>query len=286
MYFARARTLEDRPTRDERQPKAGRNKMSFQAPALDFFNSRISSISSNYFNTFEKIAASDEARLRSQGIQIFGNKSCHIFLEYSPKNVGRFVLHNSGANNTVVIDVRSAGACNVELRMQGSNGFFSICGAVQPFNFSDILMRSDNQTLVIGDKTTSVATTMELEGKGKRLFIGDDCMFSAGVNIRNYDMHTIFNIDTEEIINEAPKDMTIEKHVWIGFRSVVIGAACIGAGSIVGASSFVNKPVEAASLVAGVPARLLKTNVSWSRHARWVDPADLTLARRLRSGVD
>jgi serine acetyltransferase len=80
--------------------------------------------------------------------------------------------------------------------------------------------------------------------------------------------------------------MTIEKHVWIGFRSVVIGAACIGAGSIVGANSFVNKPVKPASLVGGVPARLLKTDVSWSRHARWVDPADVKLARALRTADD
>jgi hypothetical protein len=165
--------------------------MPYKAPALDFFHPRISSITPDYFEPFEKVDAADETKLRALGIQVFGNKACAIYSANMQKSVGRFVFHNNGSNNTVVIGAISAGACNVELRMQGSNGTFMICSAVHPFNFSDILMRSDNQTIVIGDKTTSVATTMELEGKDKRLFIGDDCMFSAGVNIRNYDMHTI-----------------------------------------------------------------------------------------------
>jgi acetyltransferase-like isoleucine patch superfamily enzyme len=54
-------------------------------------------------------------------------------------------------------------------------------------------------------------------------------------------------------------DILIEDNVWIGARSIILGGANIGGGSIIGAASVVDFAVPALSVVAGNPARIVKT---------------------------
>jgi len=60
---------------------------------------------------------------------------------------------------------------------------------------------------------------------------------------------------------EAPGKacILIGDNVWIGARAVLLGGACIGAGGIVGAASVVDFHVPPGSIVAGNPARIVKT---------------------------
>ena len=50
----------------------------------------------------------------------------------------------------------------------------------------------------------------------------------------------------------------IEDDVWIGARSVILPGVKIGTGSIIGVGSIVTKDIEPFSIVAGVPAKLIK----------------------------
>lgn len=45
---------------------------------------------------------------------------------------------------------------------------------------------------------------------------------------------------------------------------IVLKGVTIGEGAVVAASSLVNKDVPPHCLVAGVPAKVMKTDVSWS----------------------
>ncbi|WFU79138.1 serine acetyltransferase [Bradyrhizobium sp. CIAT3101] len=49
--------------------------------------------------------------------------------------------------------------------------------------------------------------------------------------------------------------------VWIGPQAIVLGGVKIGSGAIIGAGSVVTKDVPPHSVVAGNPARILKTDV-------------------------
>ncbi|WP_424362642.1 acyltransferase [Methylocystis parvus] len=140
-------------------------------------------------------------------------------------------------------------------------------------------MRSSNQTFYVGPKTTVVGCRAEIEGEGRSVVIGDDCMFSDEINIRNYDMHTVFDVESGAILNRPPKDLVIDKHVWIGYRALILAPERIGRGSIVGASSLANKPIEPFSLAVGAPAKIAKRGVSWSRPVNHVEPRDLQFAR-------
>ncbi len=100
--------------------------------------------------------------------------------------------------------------------------------------------------------------------------IGHDVVISERVVIRDSDNHTIQSIATEteneqlsdEKLSMAP--IVIQDHVWIGMNVIVLKGVTIGEGAIVAAGSLVNKDVPPHSLVAGVPAKVMKTDVSWS----------------------
>ena len=54
------------------------------------------------------------------------------------------------------------------------------------------------------------------------------------------------------------KKVTIEDDVWIGTRVIIMPGVCIGKGSIIGAGAVVTKDVPKYTIVAGVPARVIK----------------------------
>lgn len=54
----------------------------------------------------------------------------------------------------------------------------------------------------------------------------------------------------------------VESDVWIGARAVVVRGIKLGVGAVVGAGSIVTKDVEPYTIVAGVPAKVIKKRFS------------------------
>ena len=101
--------------------------------------------------------------------------------------------------------------------------------------------------------------------------IGHNVVISERVVLRDSDNHRIKSIDGAEdnigahdiAIQSNTKPIEIKDNVWIGMNVIVLKGVTIGEGSIVAAGSLVIKDVPPHSLVAGVPAKVIKTNVSW-----------------------
>lgn len=123
--------------------------------------------------------------------------------------------------------------------------------------------RSSHTRLLIGDKTTMMGATITMHEPGT-IRIGTDCMFAAEVRMDTSDMHSIIDVATGRRIN-PPGDLEIGEHVWLGFGTYVLKGARIGAHSIVGARAVVSGEVPPNSLAVGVPARVVRSGVSWDR---------------------
>lgn len=94
--------------------------------------------------------------------------------------------------------------------------------------------------------------------------IGDDCLF-ANCRIYNSDMHGIFDLRTGERINRS-KDVIIEDKVWLARDTIILKGAKINKGCVVGAGSIVNGSFDNFSIIAGNPARTVKTGITWTRN--------------------
>lgn len=88
--------------------------------------------------------------------------------------------------------------------------------------------------------------------------IGNGCVISERVVIRDSDNHKVLESD-----NTSTAPITVEDHVWISMNSLILKGVTIGEGAIVATGSVVVKDVPPHTMVGGVPARVLKTDVHW-----------------------
>lgn len=88
--------------------------------------------------------------------------------------------------------------------------------------------------------------------------IGKGCAISDNVCIADSDSHYI---DGYKERMAAP--IVIGDHVWIGKNVTVMKGVTIGSGAVVGAGSVVTKDVPCNTVVAGNPARPIKTIEKW-----------------------
>lgn len=94
----------------------------------------------------------------------------------------------------------------------------------------------------------------------KRIEIGESVIIAEGVKIRDSDNHVIKGKEGEET-----KPIIIKDNVWIGMNAVILKGVTIGEGAIIAAGAVVNKDVPPHTLVGGVPAKVIKENVEFSR---------------------
>ena len=104
---------------------------------------------------------------------------------------------------------------------------------------------------------------------GKDVFINLGCRFqdTGGISIGDGTLigHgstlTTLNhaIDPERRADMQPAPIVIGRKVWLGASVTVVPGVTIGDGAIVGAGSVVTKDVPANAIVAGVPARILRS---------------------------
>ncbi len=120
---------------------------------------------------------------------------------------------------------------------------------------NDVILAGSG-VITIGHRTSinqgCIITAME------QVTIGDDVMLAPRVYILDVD-HKFDRRDvpiTNQGYEIAP--VAIHSGVWIGTGAVITRGVTIGEGAIVGANSVVTHDVPAYSIVAGIPARVIR----------------------------
>ena len=99
-------------------------------------------------------------------------------------------------------------------------------------------------------------------GNSNLIKVGNDCLIAYNVEIRNNDSHKIYDLISNELLNN-PKDILISDKVWIGGNSVIMKGVEIGRQSVIGGGSIVTKNVDNNCVYAGIPAKKIKSNIYW-----------------------
>jgi acetyltransferase-like isoleucine patch superfamily enzyme len=94
----------------------------------------------------------------------------------------------------------------------------------------------------------------------EQVTIGRDCQIAFGVTIADHDFHKTY---TNGIQNPETLPVIIKDGVWIGMNATILKGVTIGERAIVAAGAVVTRDVPARAMVAGVPARIIKTDVEF-----------------------
>lgn len=120
----------------------------------------------------------------------------------------------------------------------------------------DVELKVGPGRLVIGQRVhigpwTTIGALEDVE-------IGDDCLLAERVSIRDHE-HAIADPDrpyAEQGDVLAP--VRLGRNVWLGAGVTVVKGVTLGDGVVVGANAVVTRSFPAGSLVAGVPARVIR----------------------------
>ena len=167
----------------------------------------------------------------------------------------------SGNNNIIYVGKNSIlRDCNIFIK--GNNNILYI-GDDCVVNKTSIILDNEGAEIRIGNQT-SIAKAQIVSLEPYKIEIGDDCMLSYDIEIRNTDSHKIYDKNTNQRINEG-NSVNIGNHVWLGMRVIILKGVTIEDNSIVAGGSIVTKDVKSNTIVSGSPAKQIKENIYWTR---------------------
>lgn len=212
--------------------------------------------------------------------------------EYNPLgNCPSFVLYNEGQDNQVLVKEENYEACfqinfngysgckiylghaikgDISVNFNGNNSILYI-GDNCDLKQLQLRSRQDNDFIAIGEEVSVAGNNVWVSGYGAgesnpAIIIGDDCMFSFDIVIRNSDAHPLFDAESDLQVNQPQSLIVLEPHVWVGERASILKDTTVGACSIIALGSTVTKDVPRFSTVKGTPGTVEpQKNTYWSR---------------------
>ena len=207
------------------------------------------------------------------------------------KNKNKVLIHRE--NGTIV---ESNNFLGLTIKFKGQNNIIEI---YEPIRFkrrlfcnrSKIRINGNNNHIVINASNKYIANLKIIEvGSDNKIFIGenfyqsglckidfcnldnlnfkigDNCMFGQNVEFMLGDWHSIYDINTKKKINNSKFGISIGNNVWIARNTTILKDVRLGNNNIVGFGSVVTKSFETENcIIAGIPAKICKRDVCWSR---------------------
>lgn len=154
-------------------------------------------------------------------------------------------------------------------RMVGNNNVIEIGNNVTIRSCGNIWTEGNNCVIRIGDNCTFTSYLQIIaQEDNSKIYIGNDCMFSNHIIVQTSDSHGIYDLNTMDRINKAG-NINIGNHVWVGPYCRILKGVSIGDNSIVGSGAIAAKSIPNNVIAVGVPAKVIKKNIMWSRDPLW-----------------
>jgi acetyltransferase-like isoleucine patch superfamily enzyme len=179
-----------------------------------------------------------------------------------------------GCDNRVIIGPK-ARLSNCKITIIGNHCSLVIGGGHTIVNGTSFWLQDDHSHISIGKDFMCGEGSQIASCEGTIISLGDDCMLSEDIEMRSSDSHSIFNTNTRMRINEA-RNITISNHVWITAHVRILKGSYVAAHCVVGNSSLVSgKLSQSHSIYAGVPCKLMKEQIEWSKYKLAQMPEDI-----------
>lgn len=170
-------------------------------------------------------------------------------------------LHIVGNNN--VVEFNHCLMDNIPITIYGDDNHLLIEENVKIYG-GDIYITGTKCLVKIGKNTSIHGAHINAQEYKTSIIIGEDCMFSRDIIIRTSDSHPLYCAKSGKRINEA-KSVQIGNHVWLGVQVFVLKGCHIGDNSVIGTGSIVTHDIPENSVAAGIPAKVIRSNIKWSK---------------------
>lgn len=166
--------------------------------------------------------------------------------------------------NDNIIEIKSQTIIdNLTFHIRGSGHHVSIGSNCRFNEGGTIWIEDEGCRLIVGENTLILNAHISLTESNSSIEIGKNCMLSSDIDIRSGDSHSIIDLATGKRINYA-SNIKIEDHVWIGAHAKILKGVVIAKNSVIGMGAIVTKNVLSNTIVAGIPAKTVKTNITWN----------------------
>lgn len=179
----------------------------------------------------------------------YGKSLIHRWMQ--PCNCGKI-----GANARIALPRRIRGNRNIFIGDRTAIDAYSWIEAIQ--SYGDVIF---NPRIIIGDEVQigrySTITSID------EIKIEDGCLFSEYIYISDH-AHDVFTQDFRPLVRMPlikKGKVHIGRQCFLGFRSIIMPGVTLGDRCIVGAGAVVTKSFPSKSVLAGVPAKLIRTNM-------------------------
>ncbi len=176
---------------------------------------------------------------------------------------GVAINFNSGEENKVILG-ENGNLKGLTINIDGSFNTVNIGNKTSITNCTIMLNGNFNyRKISIGKNTYIGGALIQALRDNSVVEIGEECMLSDGINIVNDYGINIYDLSSNEIINQF-HNIYIGNHVWIGRNSFIGAETIIADDCVIGTKSFVSGHfMKSCCSIVGNPAKIIKKGINF-----------------------
>ncbi len=176
-----------------------------------------------------------------------------------PQMVGSSV--NFAGKNNVLFCEKGVRLSNCVINFNADNSIVYLCENKNDYKLN--ISVYNNNVFYSGKNNYFNGVFNVILSEQKHFFMGNECLLSFGIWVRNADPHLVYDCESKKRINPT-QSIYFGDHIWVGQSAMILKGTQVESGSIIGAMSVVsNKKIPANCSFAGNPAKKIREGIFW-----------------------